>query len=162
MKSLLIVLIYYPYLLFAGNETNHNAYSGIPLSDIYAVKIVREGFSENVPVFHIVPQKYDPEAVGGRSVDINPLTRYNGYSLGWCRITHDGPLVIEVTVLDTIAVPLNNKSIRIFPSRKGVLAEQTTGTNTIMFELTEPGQYSVEIGTEEGWRHGMLVFVDPP
>jgi hypothetical protein len=162
MRLILFILMSFPYLLFAGYEVPRNLYSGIPLSDIYAVKIVREGFSESLPVFHNVPQKYDPEAVGGRSVDINPLTRYNGYSLGWCRITNDGPLVIEVTVLDTLKVPLDNKTIRIFPSRKGVEAERISGTNTIIFELPGPGQYSVEIGTEEGWKHGMLVFVDPP
>jgi hypothetical protein len=162
MRSLLFILIYYPYLLFADNAPPSNL-SGIPLSDIYAVnKVFREGMHENIPVFHNIPQQYDPEAVGGRSVDINPLTRYNGYSLGWCRITRDGPLVIEVTILDTLKVPLDNKTIRIFPSRKGVEAERISGTNTIIFELPGPGQYSVEIGTEEGWKHGMLVFVDPP
>jgi hypothetical protein len=133
----------------------------VPLSDIYSLSIIHEGVSENIPVFHNAPQDYDPDAIGGRSVDIYPLTKYKGYSLGWCRVTYNGPLLVELTVLDTTLVPLNNRHIRILPSGKNVTAELVNGANKVTFELPYPGQYSVEIGSEKGWKHGMLVFVDP-
>ncbi len=110
LKAAPLIFAVLPHLLLVQNNLNVHLFPGVPLSDIYSINVIREGFPESIPVFHNTPRDYDHEATGGRSVDIHPLTKYKGYSLGWCRVTHNGPLLFELTVHDTTRVSVKRTS----------------------------------------------------
>jgi hypothetical protein len=63
-----------------------------------------------------------------------------------------------VNVLNTTKVPVAGQTVRILPSRFGITS--TTNGNVVTFTITQPGQYSVEIGAN-GYKNGLIIFADP-
>lgn len=92
------------------------------------------------------------------SKDQHPLDLFSGRTINWTKFSFSGSMTVRVKVNDTQKVPVAGQTVRILPSRHGV--STTTSGNIVTFTITEPGQYSVEIGTEY-YKNGLIIFADP-
>ena len=132
-------------------------YPGVPRGDIYRVKIITSQGSEEIPVF----QDACPEFVLGKqgmlASDETALNLHAGQTISWASFDLSEPVTVQVEVMDTNRVHLGD--VRIFPSRSQI--SPVVDGNTISFTLENPGQFSVEIGTE-GYQNGLMIFADPP
>jgi hypothetical protein len=91
-------------------------------------------------------------------VDYYPLEIFKGRTISWVNFSFSGSVTVEVLVLDQSKVPVSG-SVKVLPSRFGVIPE--IEDNVIRFTLSEPGQFSVEIG-ENGYKNGLMIFANPP
>lgn len=133
-------------------------YEDVKQSEIYEVSISQNGmtsplntFQNDCPAFQLGYQNMEAK-------DQAVLNRFAGRSINWTKFSFSGSMVVQVTVLNTTKVPVSGQTVRILPSRHGVTS--STNGNVITFTITEPGQYSVEIGAN-GYKNGLIIFADP-
>lgn len=130
-------------------------YSEIPQSDIYEVSIIREGEKDNLLVFKSSCPEFQLGKQNMIAVDKFPLDIFTGRSISWTNFSFSGTIRVEVKVLNNMGV---GNSVKIIPSRYGVIPN--VSGNVISFTLSNPGQFSVEIG-ENGYKNGLMIFADP-
>lgn len=140
-------------------QISYGVFQGVPQSDIYAVSAEQNGAIQSLEVFRHACPEFSLGYQGMVSKDQKPLGLFAGRTINWAKITVDEPVIVQVTITDTDQVPVSGQTVRILPSRYGVTA--TTTGNVVTFTITEPAQYSVEIG-ENGYKNGLLIFADPP
>ena len=133
-------------------------YPGVPISGIYDVAVAEDNSSRGLTVFQSSCPKYQAGYQNMKPVDRYPLERFAGRSISWTSFSFSNSVTIHVRVLDSGKIPLN-ASVKIFPSRYGVTP--VVDKDGINFTITQPGQYSVEIG-EDGYQNGLLIFANPP
>lgn len=146
------------------NSSNNNPsadltdYSKAPLSEIYEVSVTIAGEWEK----QLVLQSTCPEfKLGEKDMlekDKYPLAIFSGRSISWTSFPVNGIMEVEVKVMDQGKVSLNG-AVKVLPSARQVVPE--VEGNKIRFQITEPGQYSLEIG-ENGYKNGLMIFADPP
>ena len=93
-----------------------------------------------------------------KPVDRYPLEFFKGRSISWTDFSFSNQATIRIHIPDPKKIPINAR-IRVYPSRYDITPVISNGE--ISFKVTQPGQYSVEIG-DDGYRNGLLVFADPP
>ena len=140
-----------------GDITDSLSYPGVPLSDIYEVTITTKSKKEKLAVFKNTCPVYKAGEMNMLDKDKYPLDIFAGRSINWSHFSLSGTATVEVKVINRNKVPLSGE-IRILPSRYGIIAEKEG--NMIRFTVTQPGQYSVEIG-ENGYKNGLIIFADP-
>lgn len=132
-------------------------YSEIPQSDIYEVSVIREGEKEKLLVF----KSTCPEFQLGKDGMIEnyefALAPFAGRSISWSNFSFKGSVQVEVKVSSQSMLALSG-GVKILPSRFGIVP-QVSG-NIIRFTIVNPGQFSVEIGTN-GYKQGLMIFADP-
>ncbi len=148
------------YFLFLGiSHAQPFSYPNVEQSGIYRVDVTANNTTYRAAVFKNSCPKYSLGSQKMEAKDKAPLTLFAGRSINWSKFTLNGSVTIKVTVANTDKVPISGQEIRIFPSRHNV--KGTVSGNTVTFTLTEPGQYSIEIGTN-GYKNGLILFADPP
>jgi hypothetical protein len=130
----------------------------VPISDIYEVKIISNGIEQEVYTYQSKCPVYELGNKNMTENDYFPLEIFKGRSINWSKFSFEGSVEVSVTVKDESKVPMGG-DVKIWPSRYGVQA--TASGNTVSFTITEPAQYSVEIGAE-GYKQGLMIFADPP
>jgi hypothetical protein len=157
MKKILLALF---VVLFITRSlpAAENLYPGIPRCDIYKVKIISRGKSEELAVFQSACPAFKLGKKDMQSKDQVPLKLHAGESISWASFDLKGPVTVEVTVMNQQKVDLK-PSVRVIPSRYGIIPE--VKGNTVRFTMKKPGQCSVEIGSQ-GHRNGVMIFADPP
>lgn len=140
-----------------GDEVDTAAYPGVPQSATYEVSLVSGSEKECLTVFHNACPAYELGKMNMEDKDKYPLEIFAGRSVNWTHFTLEGSVTVEVKVVDQQKVPPGQP--KIFPSRRGVSA--AIEGNTIRFQLSQPGQYSLEVG-ENGFKHALIIFADPP
>jgi len=93
-----------------------------------------------------------------QSKDEIPLTLFKGRSISWTDFSFDDNVKVKVKVLNENKVPYVNENIRILPSRYNI--DYKIDGNEISFNLTQAGQFSVEIG-DDGYKNGLMIFANP-
>jgi len=133
-------------------------YEDVNQSGIYEVTVSQNGktwpvnvFRNSCPPYQAGYQNMDPK-------DKNPLDYFAGRTINWTKFSFNSPITVRVKVTDTNKVPVNGQIVNIYPSRHGVTS--STSGNTVTFTISEPGQYSVEIGAN-GYKNGLMIFADP-
>lgn len=139
----------------AGQKTTD--YPGVPQSSLYEVTVTEGNASRPLVVFQSTCPMYQAGYMNLRPVDQNPFQRFQGRSISWVNFSLSNAATIHVRLLApgriTPAV-----SVKILPSRMDVKPD--VDGDTISFTLTQPGQYSVEIG-DKGYQHGLVLFANP-
>jgi hypothetical protein len=133
-------------------------YEDVPQSGIYDVTLSQDGKTWPVNVFRNSCPTYQLGYQNMESKDQHPLDLFAGRTINWAKFSFSGSMTVRVKVNDTQKVPVAGQTVRILPSRHGVTS--TTSGNIITFTITEPGQYSIEIGTEY-YKNGLIIFADP-
>jgi hypothetical protein len=95
---------------------------------------------------------------GMQSKDQHPLDLFANRTINYTKFSFTDPITVHVNVLNTTKVPVSGQAVRVLPSRFGIAS--TTSGNAVTFTITEPGQYSVEIG-DNGYKNGLIIFADP-
>ncbi len=140
------------------NETTDTTiYPGVPKSDIYEVTITTGNREEKLTVFKNACPEYNPGEMNMIENDQYPLAIFAGRSINWTNFSFSGSVTVEVKVINPNKVPFTG-NIRILPSRHGITSVKEG--NTVRFTVTQPGQFSVEIG-ENGYKNGLIIFADP-
>ena len=134
-------------------------FGDIPQSEIYEVSIYQNDTTKSLNVFRHACPVYSPGYQGMESKDQKPLGLFAGRTINWAKFSVNDPVIVQVKVIDTNKVPVSGNTVRILPSRYGI--NSTTNGNIITFTITEPAQYSIEIG-ENGYKNGLILFADPP
>lgn len=132
-------------------------YPGVPLSDIYEVTVLRGSEKEKVAVFKNACPTFELGKMNMEANDQFPLNIFAGRSINWSNFSFSGSITVEVKVLNTSKVPVAG-TVKVFPSRHGIIP--SVSGNVISFTLTNPGQFSVEIG-QNGYKNGLMIFADP-
>lgn len=141
----------------AEENTDVPTYHGVPLSDIYEVKITAGDSTKQIVIFKSTCPEYNLGEMNMVENDQYPLGIFAGRSISWGHFSFSGSAEVEVKVINASKVPVSG-SIRVLPSRYNVSA--TTSGNTVRFILDKPGQFSIEIG-ENGYKNGLVLFADP-
>jgi hypothetical protein len=139
-------------------EDGNALYPGVPVSSIYDVAVMEGGLSQPLTVFQSSCPEYQAGYQNMKPVDSHPLEFFQGRSINWAQFSLSNSVTVHIHVLDSSKVPMNGR-VKIFPSRYGVTP--VVSGDEIRFTVTQPGQYSVEIG-DEGYKNGLLIFADPP
>ena len=133
-------------------------YEDVAQSGIYDVTLSQSGKTWPLNVFRNSCPTYQLGYQNMESKDQHPLDLFSGRTINWTKFSFTGSITVRVKVNDTQKVPVSGQTVRILPSRHGVTS--TTSGNIVTFTITEPGQYSVEIGTEY-YKNGLIIFADP-
>lgn len=133
-------------------------YENVNQSGIYEVTVAQNGKSWPLNVFRNSAPAYQLGYQNMESKDKGPLDLFAGRSINWTKFNFDDPITVHVKVINTTKVPVSGQSVSILPSRHGVTS--TTSGNVVSFTISEPGQYSVEIGAN-GYKNGLMIFADP-
>ena len=142
-------------------------YPGVPQSRIYAVTVLEPGRADlpvRQPVFESSCPTYSPGYMNMLPVDERPLQMFRGRSINWVNFSFSGLVTVQVRVLDHRKAHMNGpEKVKIFPSASGFtpMVEKNGNGDVISFTITQPGQYSVEIG-DSGYKNGLLIFANPP
>lgn len=131
-------------------------YPGVPKSEFYEVTVIQGEKRTKYTVFQSTCPEYQAGYMNLTEVDAIPLDIFKGRSISWTDFSIQGVATIEVRVLNLNVTPMG--SVRILPSRHGIFP-QVNG-NVIRFTITQPGQFSVEIG-QNGYRNGLMIFANP-
>jgi hypothetical protein len=156
-KYFLMILSFsasYPVFSQAGASD----FTGVNLSDDYEVSISNAGATRQLHVFINSCPEYQPGYQNMETKDKNPLSLFSGRSISWSKFSHSYPVTVNVKIINPDLVP-GGKPVKVLPSRFEI--ETSTNGNTVSFTLSEPGQYSLEIG-EDGYKNGLMIFADPP
>ena len=130
-------------------------YEDVAQSGLYEVMLSQNGMTWNTNVFrNSCPAANSDPSMDAK--DANVLNHFAGRSIHWAKFSFGSPITVRVRVNNTTLVPMG--TVRILPSRHGVTS--TTSGDVVTFTITEPGQYSVEIGTN-GYKNGLILFADP-
>jgi hypothetical protein len=132
-------------------------FPGVPKSGIYEVAVKQGRKEADLVVFRNACPEYQAGYMDMLAKDQKPLDKFRGRSISWVNFSFDGSVEITVTVADPEKVPMSG-TVRILPSRYGISSE--VEGNTIRFTLSEPGQFSVEIG-EDSYKNGLVIFANP-
>lgn len=138
-------------------DPNQDIYPDVPRSDIYEVTVSMGGTTEKLVVFQSQCPTYEPGKMDMQDKDKYPLDIFAGRSISWAHFTLSGTATVEVKVVNTKV--LVGGTVAVLPSRYGVTP--TTSGDVVQFTLSEPGQFSVEIG-DDGYKNGLMIFADPP
>lgn len=133
-------------------------YENVAQSGIYEVTVSQNSMLWPINVFKNACPAY---SAGYQNMDPNdqhPLDLFAGRSINWTKLSTSYPLVVHVKVNDIAKVPVSGQTVRILPTRYGI--SSTTAGNVVTFTITQPGQYSVEIGAN-GYKNGLMIFADP-
>ena len=141
-----------------AETSSHALYPGVPISGIYDVAVTEDNSSRDLTVFQSSCPKYQAGYQNMKPVDHYPLERFVGRSISWTSFSFSKVVTVHVHVLDSGKVSLGSK-VKIFPSRYGVTP--VVNKDGISFTITQPGQYSVEIG-DDGYKNGLMIFANPP
>ncbi len=142
----------------AWAEEGTALYPGVPISSIYDVAVTEGNSSQLLTVFQSSCPTYQPGYQNMKPVDSHPLEFFKGRSISWARFCLSNEMTVRIHILDSKKVPTNGR-VRIFPSRYGVTP--VVSGDEISFTVTQPGQYSVEMG-DNGYKNGLLIFVSIP
>ena len=132
-------------------------YPGVPKSEYYEVTVIQGETRQKITVFQSTCPEYEPGYRDMIDVDKFPLEIFKGRSISWADFSFSGNVTVIVKVINPSAITLNN-NVKILPSRHE-LTPYVDG-NTISFDLYNPGQFSVEIGSE-GYKNGLMIFANP-
>ena len=138
--------------------SDSSEYPGVPKSDIYEVTVFSGDERKECVVFQSTVPAFQPGVMGMEEKDKFPLEIFEGRSISWAKFPISGTLTVEVKILDLEKVPISG-AVHVWPSRHGI--DPRVEGNTIRFTLTDPGQFSLEIGAK-GYRNGLVLFADPP
>jgi hypothetical protein len=133
-------------------------YNNVAQSGIYSVNLTQNSKTWPLNVFKNACPTYQLGYQNMDAKDEHPLTLFAGRTVNWTKFSFTGSMTVKVTVDDTQKVPVSGQTVRILPSRYGITS--TTSGNVITFTITQPGQYSVEIGTEY-YKNALFIFADP-
>lgn len=131
-------------------------YPGVPVSDIYEVSITRGENTEKVIVFQNACPVFQLGFEDMTENDFFPLDIFKNRTINWVNFSFEGQVTVEVKVVSS-KVSVGSQT-RIYPSRHDI-TPATTG-NTVTFTITNPGQYSLEIGAD-GYKNGLMIFANP-
>lgn len=131
--------------------------SGVPRSEIYKVSITQNGETKESAVFQNTCPKWELGFMDMTATDRNPLDLFAGRSISWTSFSFSGKVTVEVEVLDSGKVPMDD-NVRILPSRYNI--SPSVKGKVIKFEMDKPGYCSVEVGAN-GYKNGLLIFADP-
>ena len=134
-------------------------YENVNQSGIYEVTVSQNGMTWPLNVFRNSCPTYQLGYQNMESKDQHPLDLFSGRTINWTKFSFSNPITVHVKVTDTNKVPVSGQSVNIYPSRHGVTS--STSGNVVTFTISEPGQYSVEIGAN-GYKNGLMIFADPP
>ena len=134
-------------------------YEDVQQSGIYEVSVSQNGMTWPLNVFRNSCPQFQLGYQGMEAKDEHPLNLFSGRTINWTKFSFDDPITVRVKVIDTQKVPVSGQAVKILPSRHGVTS--ATSGNVVSFTLSEPGQYSVEIG-DNGYKNGLIIFADPP
>ena len=133
-------------------------YEDVNQSGIYEVSVSQNGMTRPLNTFKNACPAFQLGYQDMAANDEHPLDLFSGRSIHWTKFSFTGSMVVHVKVTDTDKVPVSGHTVRILPSRHGVTS--STNGNVVTFTITEPGQYSVEIGAN-GYKNGLMIFADP-
>lgn len=133
-------------------------YPGVLKSVIYEVTITSNTTKEKLVVFQNKCPLFELGNMNMIENDRFPLEIFAGRTINWTSLSLSGDVIVEVKIIDPVKVPVIGE-VRILPSRHGV--SPVVEGNSIRFTLTNPGQYSVEVGGN-GYKNGLMIFADPP
>ncbi|MFV0266720.1 MAG: carboxypeptidase-like regulatory domain-containing protein [Draconibacterium sp.] len=133
-------------------------YENVNQSGIYEVTVSQNGMTWPLVVFRNSCPTFQQGYQNMESKDQHPLDLFSGRTINWTKFSFDDPITVHVKVIDTNKVPVSGQTVNIYPSRHGVTS--STSGNVVTFTISEPGQYSVEIGTI-GYKNGLMIFADP-
>ncbi len=139
----------------AGAQTD---YPGVPQSSLDEVTMTEGNASRPLVVFQSTCPKYQPGYMALRPVDKNPFERFQGRSISWVNFSFSNAATMRVRLLAPGKIP-SAASVRVLPSRRNVTP--TVAGDMISFTLTQPGQYSLEVG-DKGYQQGLVLFANPP
>jgi len=134
-------------------------YDDVNQSGIYEISVSQNGMTWPLNVFRNSCPSYQTGYQNMDEKDKYPLDLFAGRTINWTKFSFKSPITVHVKVTNTDKVPVNGQTVNIYPSRYGVTS--TTNGNVVTFTITEPGQYSVEIGAN-GYKNGLIIFADPP
>jgi hypothetical protein len=133
-------------------------YEDVVQSGIYDVSLSQSGMTWPINTFRSSCPTYSLGYQGMQSKDQHPLDLFANRSISYAKFSFTNPITVSVNVLNTTKVPVAGQTVRILPSRFGITS--TTNGNVVTFTITQPGQYSVEIGAN-GYKNGLMIFADP-
>lgn len=133
-------------------------YEDVSQSGIYDVSLSQSSKTWGLNVFRNACPAYQAGYQNMDPKDQHPLDLFAGRTVNWTKFSFSGSITVKVTVNDTQKVPVAGQTVRILPSRYGITS--TTSGNTVSFTITQPGQYSVEIGNEY-YKNALIIFADP-
>ncbi len=133
-------------------------YEDVNQSGIYEVTVSQNGMTWPLNTFRNTCPTYQLGYQNMESKDQHPLDLFSGRTINWTKFSFSNPITVHVKVLDTTKVPVSGQTVKIYPSRHGVTS--STSGNVVTFTISEPGQYSVEIGAN-GYKNGLMIFADP-
>ncbi|NOT75779.1 MAG: T9SS type A sorting domain-containing protein [Cyclobacteriaceae bacterium] len=133
-------------------------YENVAQSGIYDVTLSQNSMTWPINTFRSTCPTYSLGYQGMQSKDQNPLDLFANRTINYTKFSYTNPITVHVNVLNTTKVPVAGQTVRILPSRFGITS--TTSGNVVTFTITEPGQYSVEIG-DNGYKNGLIIFADP-
>ncbi|GAB1416682.1 hypothetical protein MASR2M117_20880 [Paludibacter sp.] len=139
------------------NGIGPEAYAGVPISDVYEVTAIKGDKREKVVVFQSSCPKYEAGYMNMTTTDKNPLDLFKDRTISWVNFSMDGTVTIEVKVIS--AKISTGSATKVLPSRHNITPTNKEG-NIIAFTLTNPGQYSLEVGTT-GYKNGLIIFANP-
>ena len=134
-------------------------YEDVQQSGIYEVTVSQNGMTWPISVFRNTCPTFQPGYQNMEAKDEHPLELFSGRTINWTKFSFEDPITVHVKVINTQKVPVSGQTVNIFPSRHGVTS--ATSGDVVNFTITEPGQYSVEIG-DNGYKNGLIIFADPP
>lgn len=133
-------------------------YEDVNQSGIYEVTVSQNGMTWPLNVFRNSCPTYQLGYQNMESKDQHPLDLFSGRTINWTKFSFTNPITVHVKVTDITKVPVSGQTVNIYPSRHGV--SSSTSGNVVTFTISEPGQYSVEIGAN-GYKNGLMLFADP-
>ncbi|MEI9917582.1 MAG: hypothetical protein WDO14_02140 [Bacteroidota bacterium] len=133
-------------------------YKDVQQSGIYDVSVSQSNMTWPVNTFRSTCPTYSLGSQGMQTKDQHPLDVFANRTINYAKFSFTGSITVHVKVLNTTKVPVSGQTVRILPSRFGITS--TTNGNVVDFTITQPGQYSVEIGTD-GYKNGLIIFADP-
>ena len=133
-------------------------YEGVNQSSIYEISVSQNGKTWPIETFINSCPTYQAGYQNMETKDKNVLNYFSGRTINWAKFNFSSPITVKVKVTNTSKVPVSGQTVNIYPSRHGVTS--TTNGDVVSFTITEPGQYSVEIGAN-GYKNGLMIFADP-
>lgn len=133
-------------------------YENVNQSGIYEVTVSQNGMTWPLNTFRNTCPAFELGYQDMQAKDEHPLDLFSGRTINWTKLSYANPITVHVKVIDTNKVPVSGETVKIYPSRHGV--SSTTNGNVVTFTISEPGQYSVEIGAN-GYKNGLMIFADP-
>ena len=132
-------------------------YPGVPKSEFYEVTVIQGETRQKTTVFQSTCPEYEPGYRNMIEKDERAFNFNRGRSISWADFSFSGNVTVIVKVINPSAFTLNN-NVKILPSRHQITPY--VDGNTISFDLYNPGQFSVEIGSE-GHKQGLMIFANP-